>query len=206
MFRSQAGVLPPMTHLADVTLISTDDDIWDDPGDPPNPMPDVSPPIKDFFLIVRMAYETITNRPDLARQGLKDLKNWNESLQNREARQNVTLLESQHSPIESLTPDPSSDLTTVRKLGWVDKLMMGRQSRKQNTKQVSVLKRKVDGIQFTPEKLEIKRREKAASFQASFDKQAVDALQDMLDCVTDKENEAPPKNHATAGEYLNPML
>lgn len=42
-----------------------------------------------------------------------------------------------------------------------------------------------------PEKLQIKRQEKAISFQASFDKQAMDALEDMLDAVTDKENVAP---------------
>lgn len=141
MFSSQAGDLPPMTDVADVTLHTTDDDIWDNPQDLPNTS-DVSPPVEEFNSIVKTVYETISSRPVLARQALKELKNWGESLRSKEARQNVTGLEMQQTPTESLTPNPASDLTIVRKLGWVDRLMKGRQTSKKGSADVSVPKRK----------------------------------------------------------------
>lgn len=139
-----------------------------------------------------MAYETISSRPSLTRQALKELAHWNESLQNREARQNVNLLGCQNTPLETLTPNVASDLTTIRKLGWVDKLMKGRQTQKKHEEPLPQPKVHHN---IVPEKLEIKRRDKAASFQATFDKQAMNTLEDLLDAVTNKENTAP------AGKY-----
>lgn len=88
--------------------------------------------------------------------------------------------------MELLTPNGASDLTTVRKLGWhgwIDKLMKGQRS-KQKQPDVSALKPNLDH-NVALEKLLIKRRDKATTFQTTFDKQAMDALEDSwLQLVT----------------------
>ncbi|CAM6127834.1 unnamed protein product [Calypogeia fissa] len=176
--------------LADVTLQYEDEDFWDYESilDQPREMP--PPPLELFDAVLQETYERISYHTTLASQALKELQAWQESLFTREAQQNVGRLED-NAGIEALDPDENFDRTTIRKLGWVDRMMATKGRRKRKgiapdkaaDKKASDLKAQVTGDN-APEKLQIKKKEKPLSFQGTFDKQAIEALQDMLSLVS----------------------
>ncbi|CAM6087325.1 unnamed protein product [Calypogeia fissa] len=177
--------------LVDVTLQYEDEDFWDDESilEKPREMP--PPPLELFDAMLKETYERILYHTTLASQALKELKAWRESLFTREAQQNVGRHED-NDGIEALDPDENFDRTTIQKLGWVDRMMAtkGRRKRKGMVpdeavdKKASDLKAQVTGDN-APEKLQIKKKEKPLSFQGTFEKQAIEALQDMLNLVSD---------------------
>ncbi|CAM6081917.1 unnamed protein product [Calypogeia fissa] len=94
-----------------------------------------------------------------------------------------------------MAPNEESDTTTVRKQGWVDKLMDKKGKRKYNKDdnassyaQMDDLVKQVTGNN-APEKLIVKTKPKLVSFQGKFEKDAMDAVQDLVDQALDKGNQ-----------------
>ncbi|CAM6094997.1 unnamed protein product [Calypogeia fissa] len=87
------------------------------------------PPLELFDATLKETYEQILYHTTLASQALKELKAWRESLFTREAQQNVGRLED-NDRIEALDPNENFDRTTIRKLGWADRMMAAKGRRK----------------------------------------------------------------------------
>ncbi|CAM6098396.1 unnamed protein product [Calypogeia fissa] len=177
--------------VADITLQYEDEEFWDDEAilEQPREMP--LPPIELFDAMLKETYERISYHSTLASQALKELTAWQESLVTREAQQNVGRLEDADDT-EALDLDENFDRTTIHKLGWVDRMMAtkGRRKRKGKDEDESANKKVADlKAQVTwdnaLEKLQIKKKEKPLYFQGTFEKQAIEALQDMLSLVSD---------------------
>ncbi|CAM6102231.1 unnamed protein product [Calypogeia fissa] len=189
--KRQTTEAQPVPALADVTLQYDDEEFWDENPVQEEPREMPPPPLELFDAVLKEMYERISYHTTLASQALKELTAWRESLFTREAQQNVGRLEKE-SGTEALEPDENFDRTTIRKLGWVDRMMVSKRRRKTKgkdsddtaAKKAIDLKAQVTGDN-APEKLEIKKKEKPLSFQGTFEKQAIEALQDMLSLVSD---------------------
>ncbi|CAM6089964.1 unnamed protein product [Calypogeia fissa] len=196
-FTKDQDPVPVVPEIANVSLIYGDEEFWESE---PTPLQErdielQSPSLDTFLEVVNKVYSKISYHATLTTTALKEIKAWEESLNTREAQQNVCRLEkdTEH-PMEALDPNEESDLTTTRKLGWVDRIMARKGMRKRKGKDcqdnthsdhMEELKKKVTG-ENAPEKFQVKRKEKPMSFQATFEAQAVEALQGMLEAVSDR--------------------
>ncbi|CAM6085053.1 unnamed protein product [Calypogeia fissa] len=185
--KRQTTEAQPLPVVADVTLQYDNEEFWDDNPEPEEPRVMPPPPVELFDAVLKEMYERISYHTTLASQALKELKAWRESLFTRETQQNVGRLE-EESHTEALDPDEHFDRTTICKLGWVDRMMVSKRRRntkgKDSDEVAADLKAQVTGDN-APEKLQIKKKDKPLSFQGTFEKQAIEALQDMLSLVSD---------------------
>ncbi|CAM6087214.1 unnamed protein product [Calypogeia fissa] len=179
----------PINAVANITLNYKDEEFWEAPAEE---KPLVAPPLDDFSVVLKECYERIRHHATLSQIALQKLKHWRESLLKREAQQNVSRLENGE-PRETLEPTEGADITTVRKRGWVDKLMgkKVRRTRKPPTeetdgnkenqpppKEYGDIRDLVTGVNVL-EKLEKKKKDKPESFQGQFDREAMEALENL---------------------------
>ncbi|CAM6101592.1 unnamed protein product [Calypogeia fissa] len=193
------GDVVTVPEVANVTLQYEDEELWEHPLEEQQQSLEVlgvTPPLEDFVRLLEDGYQKISYHHTLTTQALKEMKAWIESLLTREAEQNVSVLE-REGALEAMAPNDESDITTVQKRGWVDKLME-KKGKRQNLgdagtstgtlEKMTNLVKKVTR-DSAPEKLLVKKKPKPVSFQGKFDKEAMDALQDIVDSTLDKDKQ-----------------